>query len=191
MWAALRSVWATGLPVLPSTRAIATTGVLCAEPMKKKKKLDIQLVKMRHERKIRKVEKQIRQLKKTPRQLKPIEEYKLPPSIMKELETRTRPLTDEDKRVMEDLDKMDRLWIAYKSHERRMEQWSLRRVVSAQTRVLHVLQNESPRLYAAAVAHDHQLLPFEDRHLVTETPANPEYVPPDGAKVDVSKIWFM
>lgn len=159
--------------------------------MKKKKKMDIQLVKMRHERKIRKLEKAIRQLKKTPRQLKPIEEYKLPPAVMKEIPIRTRPITEEDKQVFETLEKMKRLWVTYRSTERLMEQKCLRRVVAMQAQALRVLQTENPALYEAAVSIDPNFLPFDDQHMITETAPNPEYVPPDGVKVDVSKIWFM
>lgn len=178
-------------PSVPVIRQISTTAVMCAEPLKKKKKLDVQIMKMRHDRKIRKVEKAIKQLKKTPRQLKPIEEYKLPPAILRDIEQRTRPLTEEDKQTMQVLDKLNRVWIAYKSQERLQEQQNIRQVASAQQQVLRVLQSENQRLYEAAVAIDADLLPFEDNHMITETAPNPEYTPPDGAKVDISKVWYM
>lgn len=187
----LRSAALTALPRLQGPRTITTTAVMCAMPPKKKKKMDVQLVKLRHERKVRKVEKAIRQLKKTPRQLKPIEEYALPPAIVRQLEMRTRPQTEEDRQVEETLAKLKRLWLSYKSMERIVDQRNLKQVIAAQNRALAVLQSESPRLYEAAVSLDPNLIPFQDEFMLTETAPNPEYVPPDGVKVDVSKVWTM
>lgn len=50
------------------------TPVLCAEPLKKKKKLDPAIIKAREERRKKKIEKQIRRLEKNAKQLKPIDE---------------------------------------------------------------------------------------------------------------------
>lgn len=174
-----------------AVRNIMTTSVLYAEPPKKKRKLDVQILKLRHERKIRKLEKAIRQLKKTPRQLKPIEEYKLPPALMRELEARRRPITEDDEKVIEMMNKMSRLWISYNSQRRRMEQQAISRVVASQQKALDILRRESPDLYSAAVAIDPNFLPLEDEHLLTETAPNPEFTPEDGTKTDISKVWAM
>lgn len=61
-----------------------STPVLCAEPLKKKKKLDPQIVKQREERKRKRLEKQIRRLEKNARQLKPIEELEVPMELIDE-----------------------------------------------------------------------------------------------------------
>lgn len=58
--------------------------VLCAEPLKKKKKLDPQIIKQREDRRKRKLEKQIRRLEKNARQLKPIEELEVPLELIDE-----------------------------------------------------------------------------------------------------------
>ena len=50
------------------------TSILYGEPLKKKKRIDPQIVKQREIRRRRKIEKQIRRLEKNARQLKPIEE---------------------------------------------------------------------------------------------------------------------
>lgn len=55
-----------------------STPVLCAEPMKKKKKMDPAILKAREERRKRKIEKQIRKLEKNAQQLKPIDEMEIP-----------------------------------------------------------------------------------------------------------------
>lgn len=62
----------------PPARLLHATSVLCAEPLKKKKKLDPQIIKQREDRKKKKIEKQIRRLEKNARQLKPVEELEVP-----------------------------------------------------------------------------------------------------------------
>lgn len=77
------------IPIANATnhiRSIATTAwrpfnvtpALCAEPLKKKKRIDPQVVKAREERRRKKLEKQIRRLEKNARQLKPIDELEVP-----------------------------------------------------------------------------------------------------------------
>lgn len=60
------------------TAWLHSTPVLCAEPLKKKRKLDPQIVKQREDRKKKKLEKQIRRLERNARQLKPVEELEVP-----------------------------------------------------------------------------------------------------------------
>ena len=61
-----------------------STPVLCAEPLKKKRKLDPQILKQREDRRKKKLEKQIRRLEKNARQLKPIEELEVPLDLIDE-----------------------------------------------------------------------------------------------------------
>jgi len=168
-------------------RNITTTAVLMAEPPKKKKKLDIVILKMRHERKIRKLEKAIRKLKKTPKQLKPIDEYALPPAVLKEIHIRTRKEEDPDSEFR----KLSKIWMTYRREEGRRERDCIIRVSAAKDQALQVLKMESLSLYEKAIDFDHKLLPFQDNSVITETPLNPEYTPPDGVKTDISKIWAM
>jgi len=63
---------------------IQTTLPLNAEPLKKKKKLDPQILKQRDERRRKKLEKQIRRLEKNARQLKPIDELEVPFTLIDE-----------------------------------------------------------------------------------------------------------
>lgn len=60
------------------------TPVLCAEPLKKKKKLDPAVIKAREERRRKKIEKAIRKLERNQKQLKPIEECEVPLTLMDE-----------------------------------------------------------------------------------------------------------
>lgn len=172
-------------------RLIHTSRVTFAEPLKKKKKLDVQVLKMRVERKIRKTEKEIRKLMKQPKQLKPVEEYQLPIPVLKELDARKRAITEEDKKVLEDMEKLTKIWISYKAEERRQEQIQLRKVVKAQEKALAILKLESPELYKAALEIDENFLPFVDDHIIKETPRIDGYNPPDGIKTDVTKVWKM
>lgn len=64
--------------------ALRITPVLCAEPLKKKKKLDPQVLKQREDRRRKKLEKQIRRLEKNARQLKPIDELEVPLTLIDE-----------------------------------------------------------------------------------------------------------
>lgn len=178
-------------PCPVATRLIHTSQMLYAEPLKKKKKLDIQLVKMRVDRKIRKLEKEIRKLMKTPKQLKPVEEYQLPIPVLKELEARKRVISEEDKKVQAEMEKLTRIWISYKAEERRQEQIQLRTMVKAQETALRILKEESPQLYHAALAIDPHFLPFLDHHIIKETPRIDGYNPPDGLMTDVTKAWKM
>lgn len=59
------------------------TPIVCAEPLKKKKRMDPAILKARLDRRKRKIEKQIRRLQKNMRQLKPIEELEKPVTLMK------------------------------------------------------------------------------------------------------------
>lgn len=54
--------------------------------MKKKKKLDPQIVKQREDRRRKKLEKQIRRLERNARQLKPIEELEVPLDLIDQKE---------------------------------------------------------------------------------------------------------
>lgn len=61
-------------PIAP----IHSSAVLCAEPLKKKKKIDPAVIKARDDRRKKKLEKQIRRLEKNARQMKPIDELEIP-----------------------------------------------------------------------------------------------------------------
>lgn len=59
------------------------TPVVCAEPLKKKKRLDPAIVKARLDRRKKKIEKQIRRLQKNSRQFKPVEEIERPKALLR------------------------------------------------------------------------------------------------------------
>lgn len=171
---------------------ISTTNICFAEPLKKRKKVDIEVLKIRHERKIRKMEREIRRMKKTPRQLKPIEEYVLPPKIMKELDTRIRKNDEKEVELLQlNLKKMSRLWSEYKSVDRKLQKLNMTLVLKAQSEALEKLKEIDEELYLNAVAKDESMKLIVDDQIITETAPNPEYKTKDGKKTDVSQEWFM
>jgi large subunit ribosomal protein L40 len=69
--------------------------MLLAEPLKKKKKLDPQIIKQREERRRKKLEKQIKRLERNARQLKPIDELEVPLTLLDEKKSVIRSLSGE------------------------------------------------------------------------------------------------
>lgn len=160
--------------------------------MKKRKKVDLEILKIRQERKIKKLEREIRRIKKMPRQLKPIEEYSLPPKIMKEIEMRTRKNDPQQVKLLDaNIRKMLPLWVEYKSIERKMQKEDMQSVLKAQAAALAKLAEIDQELYANAIAKDESMANLVDDQMVKETPPNPKYKTKDGKKTDVSKEWFM
>lgn len=170
---------------------ISTTAALFAEPMKKKKKTDISLTRMKQERRAKKIEKEIKKMRKTPKQLKPVDEYVLAPQIMKELKARQRKPTEADAVVKDSVDKFSIIWVEYTNQQATLEYRALRRVQQAQAKALEHLKLESRELHRAALEIDELLLPFEDNLIIKDTPPNKNYVRPDGKKSDITKAWSM
>lgn len=83
-----RGLWSRdGIGILRQPALLLhTTSILNAEPLKKKRKLDPQIVKQREDRRRKKLEKQIRRLEKNARQLKPIEELEVPLDLIDQKE---------------------------------------------------------------------------------------------------------
>src|ERR1700712_2866479 len=168
------------------TRYIFTTSYLLAEPLKKKKRIDPQLLRRREERKIRKLEKEIRRLELTPKQLKPIIEMQLTPQIIKELPQRQRQEVEVDSEAEKQLERMVKLWSIYRSEQRISELKSIKSVVNSQKKALNVLREESPQLSSSAISIDQNLIAFESDYVKKETPKLENYVRPDGRRNDIT-----
>jgi large subunit ribosomal protein L40 len=179
-------VWATDL----KSRTITTTCPLYGEPLKKKRKMDPNLLKHKVDRKIKKLEKSIRKLMKTPKQLKPLSEYQLPTHVQKELKVRTRK-DPETAAITQTMEKLNKIWDVYRMVEAKMEMKSIHGVVAAQDKALERLKSHSEHLHRAALDLDHGLVPFNDPILVTHHPKSKDYTPPDGQQKDVTKQWSM
>lgn len=163
------------------------TPILCAEPLKKKKKVDPQVIRAREERRRKKLEKQIRRLEKNARQLKPIDELEVPLVLIDEKDKRTRNVniaTD----VLEKRAILEKIWARYQ-HEQKLHQYkTVDRILMSQEKALQELRFESEQLYQEAVQPDPKLLPFYAKGPVV-TPPVEHYDSPDGDYIDISKKW--
>ncbi|XP_028161144.1 39S ribosomal protein L40, mitochondrial [Ostrinia furnacalis] len=179
-----------------NTRPISTattlqfrmTEPLCAEPMKKKKKIDPQIIRAREERRRKKIEKQIRRLQKNAQQLKPIDEMEVPLNLLDQLGKRKRPPPNLTPEMLEARALLQKEWTRYKREEYMSHVAQIDRIMSAQRRALDKLYEESEELYNEAIMPDMALIPYEIKGPVA-TPPIKGYESPDGEYIDVSKKW--
>ncbi|KAL0819527.1 hypothetical protein ABMA28_007624 [Loxostege sticticalis] len=163
------------------------TEPLCAEPMKKKKKLDPQIIKAREDRRRKKIEKQIRRLQKNAQQLKPIDEMEVPLHLLDQLGKRKRPVEVKPE-VLEARALLQKEWTRYKREEYMSSVAQIDRIMAAQRRALDKLYEESEDLYYEAIMPDLSLIPYTIKGPVA-TPPIKDYESPDGEYIDVSKKW--
>ncbi|BFF89258.1 39S ribosomal protein L40 mitochondrial [Drosophila madeirensis] len=169
-------------------RCLHTTPVLCAEPLKKKKKLDPQVIKQREDRRKKKIEKQIRRLEKNARQLKPVEELEVPLELIDENDKRQRKLTPLGSAEVEERALLKKEWARFKHDERVADFQIIDRLVQSQNKALEELRRESEDLYQAAIEVDLQLLPVTLKGPVS-TPPIKNYASPDGDYIHQSMKW--
>nr|XP_019552216.2 LOW QUALITY PROTEIN: 39S ribosomal protein L40, mitochondrial [Aedes albopictus] len=162
------------------------TPILCAEPLKKKKKIDPQILKQREERKRKRLEKQIRRLEKNARQLKPVEELEVPMELIDEQKQRKRTGVKVSPEVLESRVLLEKQWAKYRMEQKLQDYQLIDRVLAAQTKALNELRLESEELYQKAVQVDAGLVPFKAVGPVA-TPPIEGYEMPDGEYLDVSK----
>ncbi|XP_064078465.1 large ribosomal subunit protein mL40-like [Macrobrachium nipponense] len=162
--------------------------VICAEPLKKKKKVDPQVLRHREERKKKKIEKAIKRLEKNASQLKPIDEIDVPLSLLqeKEMRTRTNPFISE---VEEDYrsDLLKR-WCQYKQQQSVTEVFMIDTLQESVNRALEELHKESEDLWLEAIQIDPFLIPFHAKGPV-RTPPIKDYDAPDGEYINETKKW--
>ncbi|XP_053206044.1 39S ribosomal protein L40, mitochondrial-like [Panonychus citri] len=170
-----------------SWRRISTTASLWAEPMKKKRRIDPILLKLRNERKVKRLEKNILKIERGAKQLKPIVELSLPPHVQKEMEIRTRATCDSNAET--NFRKLLRLWNVYRTYQSRSEYRCARGLIASQEKALDELKKVSPHLWAQAIGFDQNLIPYIENQTVKTTPANPNYTPPDGHIKETTKEW--
>uniref|UniRef100_A0A023FU56 Large ribosomal subunit protein mL40 n=1 Tax=Amblyomma parvum TaxID=251391 RepID=A0A023FU56_AMBPA len=178
--------------VLPTStlafKDLHTTAQLGAEPLKKKKRLDPAILRMREERRKRRIEKGIRMLKKHAKKYKPIEEMEVAPKLQKELGLRHRALPVLDHETCQLREAMQRAWSVYCMRKHLNESVMLERIVATQQKALEMLKNASEELYNAAIQPDNGLLPAQFKAIVS-TPPIENYEAPDGKYIDTTKKW--
>ncbi|XP_077300862.1 mitochondrial ribosomal protein L40 [Arctopsyche grandis] len=165
-----------------------TTPCLCAEPLKKKKKMDQNIIKSREARYKRKLEKHIRKLEKNTRQLKPLEENEVPLEYLQNQKERTRPQVAITPEEVEYTDLLQKEWARYKKNQFMNNVQTIDRIMASQNRALEALKRESEELYEAAIQLDPSIVPCETKGTVS-TPPSHEYISPDGEYIDISRKW--
>lgn len=164
------------------------TPVLCAEPLKKKKKIDPAVLKMREDRKKRRIEKQIRKLEQVGQKLKPIEELEVPPKLIQEKILRSRTLPTLSSEEDDYRAAILKEWTRYKYEQHLHEVQMIDRLLTAQMKALNELRDESEELYLEALQPDPTLIPFKTIGPV-HTPPIENYDRPDGEYIDVTRKW--
>ncbi|KAL5110959.1 39S ribosomal protein L40 mitochondrial [Taenia crassiceps] len=188
------------LVLVECLRCLHVGNVLCAEPLKKKKRIDPQQEQNRIRRKAKRIEREIKRLSKQGRKLKPIEEIEGDRQLMKEEQDRRRSpvVLSEDERDGQVL--LLKEWARYQARVSKEEERKLRGVRAAQQRALRSLAAVSPHhLYAAAIqpigvstsagkvvdSGVTSLRLSTSGPFATAPPSHPKsYEAPDGEKVD-------
>ncbi|XP_034238812.1 39S ribosomal protein L40, mitochondrial [Thrips palmi] len=165
------------------------TQCLYKEPLKRRKfVLDQNTIKVRDERKKRKIEKEIKRLQKFTATLKPIEEQQLPLHIQDEYEQRQRPETkltpeEDERRAL-----LMKQWSRHRALEHKADVRMIERIQYSQQLALDKLREESEELYQAAIKIDAALVPVTIKG-PTVTPPLREYDSPDGDFNNTSFKW--
>lgn len=176
-----------------SVRSLFITPSLCAEPMRKKKRLDPALLRVRVERKILKTEREINRIMRAPKKKIPILEYQYTAERKETLQSNKRDISLETlEQRQRDLNSANKLWSVYRNFEAKIQAKSVKQMERAQDRALAELKKVCPKLYDGALKADNQyLIPYQNISIKKETPPNPDYVPPDGEMKDATKEWIL
>ncbi|XKL63177.1 hypothetical protein PGB90_005541 [Kerria lacca] len=182
------SLTASGLSTFPQPLCIQFTSVLMAQPMKKKKKTDPNILKLRTERKRKRLWKEIKRLTKQQKQLKPLDEIEVPYHLSDEPEKyeRMKPILSTE--ILEERAELLRKWSVHKLRFHTKDLQIIDKLEAAQSHALDELKKESSELYEEAIKIDETLLPFTAEG-PTETPPIKNYEIVDGEYIDVSRKW--
>jgi len=162
------------------------TGVLGSEPMKKRKKMDINIILGREAKRRRKLEKAIKKQELKGQKLKPIEEIEGDRHVLKTLDKRKRVLPQLSFEESEYRALLHKSWSSYKAQQFAAECNTLQRLMNSQSRALLELRQESEQLYQQAIEIDEKLIPFEAKGPM-ETPPIKGYMAPDGDYIDTTR----
>jgi len=179
-----RNIYTSSSPLM-----IRVSPMLCAEPLKKKRKIDPAVLKMREERKKRKMEKQIRKLEAVGQKLKPIDELEVPPKLLKEKSMRARKQPELPEEQVDNRVAILKEWTRYKHYQNLQELQMIDRFTSAQAKALDELKLISEELYQEALQADPLLLPYKAIG-PSHTPPIENYDSVDGDYVDITRKWI-
>ncbi|VVC32031.1 Ribosomal protein L28/L40, mitochondrial [Cinara cedri] len=182
------SVAARNLSTYGGPLLFRASAPMFAEPLKKKKRLDPQILKAREDRKRKKIEKSIRKLEKVAKTFKPIDEVQLMALLSNEKNIRQRPAVEHTVDQLENRLSLVKQWAKHKHDEHYFNLQVINDLEYSQQRALNELREVSEELYQAAIEIDESLLPYELIGPV-ETPPIENYESPDGEYIDVTKKW--
>ncbi|XP_067556013.1 large ribosomal subunit protein mL40 isoform X1 [Pseudorca crassidens] len=153
-----------------------------AEPLQKKKKVDLKKDQAAKER----LKKRIRRLEKASQELVPIEDFITPVKFLNKARQRPPvelPFEENERRAL-----LLKKWALYKQCEHEMERGAIASLLEAQREALQELKLTAPELHAEATKRDPSLFPFE-RQGPDYTPPIANYQPPEGRYHDITKVY--
>ncbi|KAM6317947.1 large ribosomal subunit protein mL40 isoform 1-T1 [Podargus strigoides] len=186
-WAARLSSWqpqvvlCRGSHWQSSLLAFRASLPMRAQP-KKKKKVDVKREQAQKDR----MKKKIKKLEKAAPEMIPIEDFITPFKYSDSNRVRSLPplsFEETERRVL-----LMKKWSSFKQKQDNAEKKAIQTLVEAQQEALQELRLESEELYQAAIRRDEGLLPFE-RDGPNYTPPLPDYSPPEGKCVDITKVY--
>uniref|UniRef100_A0AC35F0I0 Large ribosomal subunit protein mL40 n=1 Tax=Panagrolaimus sp. PS1159 TaxID=55785 RepID=A0AC35F0I0_9BILA len=156
--------------------------------MKRQKKVDPEVAKVREARKRKKLEREIREMQKHSRKPKPVEELTIDVKRAKNLPERIRekPIISEEK--VDERALILKEYTKFCQKQRHADDKWLKESIKRQDAALKELKRLSPQLYDAAIQLDQNLLPLQIKG-PSLTPPLKGYVSPDGEYIDTSKTW--
>ncbi|CAG2199324.1 large ribosomal subunit protein mL40-like isoform X1 [Mytilus edulis] len=162
---------------------------LSAEPMKRRKKVDLSKVIQSTQLKIRKMEREMRKREeKFGRTLKPVEEITGNIAIRRNRDKLRRefeplPVEEIERRAL-----LVKEWGHYKNQQHFTEEKALQKAINVQTKALNELRMESEELYQKAKQiHEGDII--YQFNGPTETPPADDFDSPDGQYIDTSRKW--
>ncbi|KFD53509.1 hypothetical protein M514_05615 [Trichuris suis] len=168
-------------------KAIKTSAWFCAEPLKKKRRIDPAIIRARLEKKKRKLEKTIRLILRQGKKLKPIQETTVDNKLLYSLDSlrRSSRIKEEerDERIL-----FLKEWTKYSTEKRSQRYASLRSMMESHEKALKELRLVSEELYEEALKVKPDAIPSHRKGVVSIAPL-PMYESPDGDYKDTTKKW--
>ncbi|CAL7949732.1 unnamed protein product [Xylocopa violacea] len=158
---------------------------LLGEPLKKKKKIDNAVLKLRESRKIRRVEKRIRLLEKNSGYKKPIFEIDTIPELLRDKEKITHLTAPLSKEEIYKRKALEKEWAKYKQNQWLEDLRVIKSIMTSQETALKELKAVSTELYKKAIEFDDSYLPYNAMGPV-HTPPISNYDSPDGEYIDTT-----
>lgn len=157
--------------------------------MKKQKKIDPELAKIRENRKRKKLEREIRLMQKHSKKPKPVDEMTIDIKSAKNIHERYRLPVELTEAEIDERAVTAKEYSASRSALMQLDDAWIRESIRKQEKALRELKKLSPELYAAAVQPDLGMSEKIVLHGPAATPPLPQYDSPDGDYIDTTRSW--